>query len=269
MGCARTDVPPAPSPGWPWAPMDRSAPRAQRRAVGPAHRRPVGGSAGALSALSNLPSPLSAVAAEWSAGSPAPATRRRSPRPRQTRSDRSLRRCHLRGGEKGGAAIGPTRRGKGSKIMAICDRHGLPLAVHVASASPYEPHLVPATLDARFLRELPPRLIGDRGYDSDLLDTQLRDQYGIEMIAPNRTRRHGHKRWPPPPTLPTPLAHRTSLCLAPQLATPRHALGIPRRKLSRLTPTRVRPNPAQAFMRYLLGVYVARAGRCRPALSVI
>ena len=54
--------------------------------------------------------------------------------------------------------------------MAICDGHGLPLAVHVASASPYEPHLVPATLDARFLADLPPRLIGDRGYDSDLLE---------------------------------------------------------------------------------------------------
>lgn len=70
--------------------------------------------------------------------------------------------------------------------MAICDRHGLPLAVHVASASPYEPHLVPATLDARFLPELPTRLIGDRGYDSDALDTTLRDQYGIEMIAAHR-----------------------------------------------------------------------------------
>ena len=44
---------------------------------------------------------------------------------------------------------------KGTKIMAICDRHGLPLAVHVASASPHEPHLVPATLDARFLRDAP------------------------------------------------------------------------------------------------------------------
>jgi len=73
--------------------------------------------------------------------------------------------------------------------MAICDRHGLPLAVHVASASPYEPHLVPATLDARFLPELPARLIGDRGYDSDPLDHLLRTHYGIEMIAPNR-RRH-------------------------------------------------------------------------------
>jgi len=73
--------------------------------------------------------------------------------------------------------------------MAICDRHGLPLAVYVASASPYEPHLVPATLDARFLRELPTRLIGDRGYDSDGLDAMLRDRYQIEMIAPNRSHR--------------------------------------------------------------------------------
>jgi len=73
--------------------------------------------------------------------------------------------------------------------MAICDRHGLPLAVHVASASPYEPHLVPATLDARFLPELPRRLIGDRGYDSDGLDEQLMTTYGIEMIAAHRKNR--------------------------------------------------------------------------------
>ena len=33
-----------------------------------------------------------------------------------------------------------------------------------------KPHLVPATLAARFLRHLPTRLIGDRGYDSDPLD---------------------------------------------------------------------------------------------------
>lgn len=73
--------------------------------------------------------------------------------------------------------------------MAICDRHGLPLAVHVASASPYEPHLVPATLEARFLPELPLRLIGDRGYDSDGLDERLMTTYGIEMIAAHRKNR--------------------------------------------------------------------------------
>lgn len=73
--------------------------------------------------------------------------------------------------------------------MAICDGHGLPLAVHVASASPYEPHLVPATLDARFLPDLPARLIGDRGYDSDPLDATLRERYGVEMIAAHKRNR--------------------------------------------------------------------------------
>ena len=69
--------------------------------------------------------------------------------------------------------------GKGTKIMAIVDRHGLPVAVHVASVSPYEPHLVPATLDARFFADLPTRLIGDRGYDSDRLDDTL---IGLEWV---------------------------------------------------------------------------------------
>ena len=73
--------------------------------------------------------------------------------------------------------------------MAICDRGGLPIAVHVASASPYEPHLVPATLGARFLPDLPWCLIGDRGYDSDGLDDLLMTQYGIEMIAAAQARK--------------------------------------------------------------------------------
>jgi transposase len=70
--------------------------------------------------------------------------------------------------------------------MAIVDRHGLPVAVHVASASQYEPHLVPATLDARFFADLLTRLIDDRGYDSDRLDDTLMTTYGIEMIAAHR-----------------------------------------------------------------------------------
>jgi hypothetical protein len=70
--------------------------------------------------------------------------------------------------------------------MAVVDRHGLPVAVHVASASPYEPHLVPATLDARFFADLPTRLIGDRSYDSDPLDDSLMTTYSIEMIAAPR-----------------------------------------------------------------------------------
>ena len=73
--------------------------------------------------------------------------------------------------------------------MAIGDGHGLPLAIHVASASPHEVTLVDATLAARFLRELPTRLIGDKGYDSDRLDQHLAATYGIELIAPHRPNR--------------------------------------------------------------------------------
>ena len=69
--------------------------------------------------------------------------------------------------------------------MAIVDRHGLPLAVSVASASPHETQLVEATLQQRFLPEVPVKLIGDRAYDSERLDQQLRDRYGIELIAPH------------------------------------------------------------------------------------
>ena len=57
------------------------------------------------------------------------------------------------------------------------------------SASPAECHLVEDALAASFLDELPARLIGDKAYDSDGLDRKLDEDYGIEMIAPNRRNR--------------------------------------------------------------------------------
>jgi transposase len=73
--------------------------------------------------------------------------------------------------------------------MAIGDRHGLPIAIHLASASPYETTLVDATRAGRFTKACPTRLIGDRAYDSDPLDARLRAQYGVELIAPPRSNR--------------------------------------------------------------------------------
>ena len=84
--------------------------------------------------------------------------------------------------------MGPTKRGKGSKLMAVADRHGLPIAIDVASASPAEVRLVISTLEGRFIPELPERLIGDKAYDSDPLAAQLA-QGGVELIAPNRINR--------------------------------------------------------------------------------
>jgi transposase len=36
---------------------------------------------------------------------------------------------------------------------------------------------------------LPERLIGDKAYDADALDQTLAEEYGIEMISPNRSNR--------------------------------------------------------------------------------
>jgi transposase len=84
--------------------------------------------------------------------------------------------------------VGKTKRGKGTKVMAIADRAGLPVAVHVEAASPHEVTLVAPTLAACFVEDRPERLIGDKAYDSDPLDATLAAQ-GIAMIAPHRANR--------------------------------------------------------------------------------
>ena len=82
--------------------------------------------------------------------------------------------------------MGKTKRGKGTKIMAIADRSGLPIACCATSASPHEVTLVEQTLASRFIEAMPQRLIGDKAYDSDQLDERLRYEHDIEMIAPHR-----------------------------------------------------------------------------------
>jgi hypothetical protein len=72
--------------------------------------------------------------------------------------------------------------------MAVADRHGLPVAVGIASGQRNEQKLVVDTLKQRFVKKLPRLLIGDKAYDSDPLDAQLR-ALGVEMIAPHHPRR--------------------------------------------------------------------------------
>ena len=84
--------------------------------------------------------------------------------------------------------MGKTKRGQGTKLMAVADGTGLPLAISVGSASPHEVKLVEDTLEKRFIEERPERLIGDRAYDSDPLDERLQEQ-GIQLIAPHQSNR--------------------------------------------------------------------------------
>ncbi len=85
--------------------------------------------------------------------------------------------------------MGKTKRGKGTKIMVVADGAGLPVAARIASASPHEVTLAEETLEARFVQEVPARLIGDKAYDSDALDARLHEGWGVEMIAPHRRNR--------------------------------------------------------------------------------
>jgi transposase len=90
--------------------------------------------------------------------------------------------------KKGGRKVGKTKRGKGTKVMAVADRNGLPVSVCAESATPHEVRLAMSTLLQMVVPDAPQHLIGDNAYDSDRLDAELRF-YGIELIAPHRRNR--------------------------------------------------------------------------------
>ena len=100
-------------------------------------------------------------------------------------------------GQKRGAAVGKTKRGKGTKWMVVVDGAGVPLGDHLHSASPAEVRLAETTLAAIRVgrrhhagrpRQKPVRVIADKAYDSDPLRRRLRCR-GIELICPHKKNR--------------------------------------------------------------------------------
>ena len=78
---------------------------------------------------------------------------------------RGLSGRHVCAGQKRGRKIGPTKRGKGSKIMVLGDAEGLPLAVHLEAAGACRSEAAgahPGSLCAG--GALPLRLIADKAY---------------------------------------------------------------------------------------------------------
>jgi transposase len=96
---------------------------------------------------------------------------------------RNFYRRDVRARKKRGLGVGKTKRGKGTKVVVVADGEGLPVGLHVCSASPHEATLAETTVAAAHGR--PKRLIGDRAYDSDPLRERLA-RLGIELIAPHR-----------------------------------------------------------------------------------
>ena len=103
----------------------------------------------------------------------------------------------------GGAEVSdPTKRGKGMKIMAIVDRHGLPLLAQHPRANDHEVRLVQLCFDFYMIEAQPENLIGDRAYDSDPLDHALRqDGIEIDRAAPLEPNETADARPAPPATL--------------------------------------------------------------------
>jgi transposase len=100
----------------------------------------------------------------------------------------------LRPGEKGGAGVGLTRKGKGTKWMLVVDRHGTPLGCHRASARCAEVRLAEPTLATVRMprrrgrpKQRPRQLVADRGYDRGPLRQRLQLR-GIRVCVPPKRR---------------------------------------------------------------------------------
>jgi transposase len=72
--------------------------------------------------------------------------------------------------------------------MAIVDSRGKPVSLLIASATPHEITLVKQVINARFTRWPIRRLTGDKAYDSDRMDHELK-ALGTELNAPHRSGR--------------------------------------------------------------------------------
>src|SRR5689334_9847286 len=169
--------------------LERSTPSPQWDPLDLTHRRALERLARAVWEVPNRASTFPELGTLRSIGAGLVGGGPRPPRTRRTGFNRMFCGRHVFPGQQRGRCVGKTKRGKGTKLMAIADGHGLPLAVWTESASPAENTLVAATLEARFIAEVPERLIGDKAYDSDGLDRDLMENFGVELIAPHRSGR--------------------------------------------------------------------------------
>ena len=80
-------------------------------------------------------------------------------------------------------AMGKTRGGRNTKIMAATDGRGLPVSLLLVEGQAYEGHHVLALLPA----PCGLKVVGDKGFDSDKLRAQLQ-QLGATAYIPRRAR---------------------------------------------------------------------------------
>lgn len=82
--------------------------------------------------------------------------------------------------------MGRTRGGLSTKILAIADSDGLPLAVCVGDGERHDSVFTERAIEACVVEALPRRLIADKAWDSRRLRETLAEKYDIELISPRR-----------------------------------------------------------------------------------
>ena len=174
----------------------QSLPR--RSSLGLANGCSLGRHAQRVSEPSHLLAPTPGMGKEWSVDQGVAFPPERDGRRRFARPSRSLPGRQLLARKKRGEAVGPTRKGKGTKWFVVADGRGTPIGTLVASASPAESQLAEAALESVVIprRHGPPKrilplVIADKGYDSWPLKQRLL-QKGTRLVSPNLRTRKSH-----------------------------------------------------------------------------
>ena len=107
--------------------------------------------AGSVPAMTDLPSPVPGLGQAKTVPVNIEGIGERAGCGREGDTRRMVHGLHVRKRQKKGPCVGSTKRGKGSKIMAICDGNSLSVSVMVASTSPAEVKLAEGTLKARIV----------------------------------------------------------------------------------------------------------------------
>jgi hypothetical protein len=147
-----------------------------------------------------------------------------------------------------GEEIGTTKRGKGVKILAIVDRHGLPLSVSTHAANHHEVTLVQLSFDFYMIEAKPQNLIGHKAYDSDALDESLKQQYRDDRAASLEPDAQDAGR-AAAASLSAPMVGGTLFRMAAVETSATGALGVLRGELPRLRAARQHHDAPEANLR--------------------
>src|SRR5262249_20171120 len=153
----------------------------------------------------------------------------------------------------GGVGIGPTKRGKGMKIMAIVDRHGLPLSVSKHAANHHEVRLGQLCFDFYMIEAKPENFIADPASGARPPHRGVaKGRHRDDRAASQQQKQAAHARSATAKPLYATLARGALLCLDSMAAPHPRPLGILRPELPRLRTARLPRCPLQAILRQVL-----------------